>query len=72
MFAKIEVNGENRHPLYQLLTGVADGENAAGDIQWNFEKFVVSRDGAVIRRFRPMVTPEDPELVGVIEDMLAK
>ncbi|KJE76120.1 hydroperoxy fatty acid reductase gpx1 [Ferrimicrobium acidiphilum DSM 19497] len=72
MFAKIEVNGENRHPLYQILTGVEDGENAAGDIQWNFEKFVVSRDGSVIRRFRPMVTPEDSELVGAIEELLAK
>lgn len=72
MFAKIEVNGENRHPLYQRLTEVEDGENVAGDIQWNFEKFVVSRDGAVIRRFRPMVTPEDPALVGAIEDLLAQ
>jgi len=72
LFEKLEVNGDGRHPLYQELTQVSDGEGEAGDIQWNFEKFLVSRDGATITRFRPLVTPEDPALVGAIEDMLSK
>ena len=72
MFEKIDVNGEDRHPLYQQLTKTADGEGHSGDIRWNFEKFLVSRDGEVIARFSPMVEPEAPELVGAIEDALAK
>lgn len=71
MFAKLEVNGEGRHPLYQTLTSVEDAEGVAGDVQWNFEKFLVSRDGATVRRFRPMVTPEDPLLIAGIEEMLS-
>jgi len=70
LFEKIEVNGEGRHPLYDELTAVADADGEAGDIQWNFEKFLVSPDGESVRRFRPMVTPEDPALVGAIEDSL--
>lgn len=66
LFEKIEVNGDGRHPLYAELTEVADAEGAAGDIQWNFEKFLVSPDGT-IRRFRPGVEPEAPELVAAIE-----
>ena len=58
MFAKIEVNGDGRHPLYEELTADADAEGQAGDIRWNFEKFLVSRDGEVVRRFRPLTTPE--------------
>ncbi len=70
LFEKIEVNGESRHPLYEELTAVADADGEAGDIQWNFEKFLVSPDGRTVRRFRPMVTPEDPTLVAAIEDQL--
>jgi glutathione peroxidase len=70
MFSKIEVNGEGRHALYDQLTAVADAEGQAGDVQWNFEKFLVSPDGDIVGRFRPMVTPEDPTLVGAIEDQL--
>jgi glutathione peroxidase len=70
LFEKIEVNGEGRHPLYQELTAVPDADGEAGDIQWNFEKFLVSPDGRTIRRFRPMTPPDDPELVGAIQETL--
>jgi glutathione peroxidase len=67
MFEKIEVNGPDRHPIYTELTATADAEGQAGDIQWNFEKFLVGPDGDVIARFRPMTTPEAPELIEAIE-----
>ncbi len=70
MFEKIEVNGPGRHPLYAELTAVADAEGDAGDIQWNFEKFLVGPDGEVIGRFRPGTDPEDPALVAAIEASL--
>ena len=70
MFEKIEVNGPSRHPLYQELTSVPDADGQAGDIQWNFEKFLVSPDGEVLARFRPPVTPEDPALVSAVEAAL--
>jgi glutathione peroxidase len=70
MFEKIEVNGAGRHPLYERLTSVVDSEGVDGDVQWNFEKFLVSRDGETIMRFRPPVTPEDPAVVGAIERLL--
>ena len=66
LFEKIDVNGENRHPLYAELCAVADAEGYSGDIRWNFEKFLVSPDGT-IQRFSPQVTPEDPALVEAIE-----
>lgn len=68
IFEKIEVNGPNRSPLYAILTQV----EPAGDVQWNFEKFVVSKDGAVVGRFRSRVAPDSPELVTVIERELRK
>ena len=67
MFEKIEVNGPGRHPIYDELTAVADADGQAGDIQWNFEKFLVGPDGAVLARFRPMTAPDAPELVAAIE-----
>lgn len=67
LFEKIEVNGENRHPIYSELTAFADPDGEAGDVKWNFEKFVVSPVGDVVARFRPQVEPDDPALVGVIE-----
>lgn len=62
MTEKIEVNGAGRHALYQLLTTTADAEGHAGDIRWNFEKFLVGKDGKVVARFGPMVAPEDATL----------
>lgn len=70
MFEKIDVNGEHRHPLYGLLTETPDADGEAGDVVWNFEKFLVSPDGAVAARFRPGVAPEDETLVGAIESVL--
>jgi glutathione peroxidase len=67
LMEKIEVNGDDRHPIYEELTQVPDAEGQAGDIQWNFEKFLVAPGGASITRFRPGVEPEAPELVEAIE-----
>ena len=67
MFEKIEVNGPGRHPIYTELTAAPDAEGEAGDIQWNFEKFLVGPDGTVIARFRPLTDPEDPAIVSAIE-----
>lgn len=71
LFAKIDVNGPERHPLYAELTEVADPDGEAGDIQWNFEKFLIGPDGEVLARFRPLTDPEAPELVSAIEASLA-
>jgi glutathione peroxidase len=70
LFEKIDVNGDDRHPVYAELTAVADDEGEAGDVQWNFEKFLVSPDGEIVRRFRPMVDPEAPEVIDAIEAIL--
>ena len=70
MFEKIEVNGEDRHPLYAELTAVADGAGEAGDVQWNFEKFLLRPDGTVAARFRPKTVPDDPEVLAAIEENL--
>ncbi len=70
LFEKIDVNGEDRSPLYSALAPVADAEGYSGDIRWNFEKFLVSPDGSVTR-FAPGVTPEDPALVSAIEASLS-
>ena len=64
---KIEVNGANRHPIYRELTQIADAAGKAGDIRWNFEKFVVSADGATITRFDPRISPDDPAVLSAIE-----
>lgn len=69
MFEKIEVNGAGRHPIYAELTKIADAEGQAGDVVWNFEKFLVGADGT-ISRFRPTVKPNDPALVSAIEAAL--
>ena len=67
---KIEVNGAGRHALYSSLTSVADAEGHSGDIRWNFEKFLIGKDGKVIARFSPMVTPEDETLRAAIRAAL--
>ncbi len=70
MTEKVEVNGEHRHPLYQQLTAIADDEGEAGDVKWNFEKFLVSPAGEVVHRFRPQTTPDAPEVVEAITALL--
>jgi glutathione peroxidase len=66
--AKVDVNGPDRHPLYVELTKVADSDGEAGDVQWNFEKFLLSPEGEVVGRFRPKVEPGAPELVDALEE----
>jgi len=70
MTEKIDVNGDDRHPVYEILTAAADNEGKAGDIQWNFEKFLVSPEGDVVSRFRPATEPKAPEVVAAIEEQL--
>jgi glutathione peroxidase len=70
MTEKLEVNGPERHPLYGTLTATADAAGEAGDVQWNFEKFLVSTDGRPVARFRPTVEPESQELIDAIESEL--
>ena len=70
MFAKLEVNGPGRHPLYAWLTAQASAPDGAGDITWNFAKFVIGPEGSVRARFAPTVTPDDPALVAAIEAAL--
>ncbi|HET6859331.1 MAG TPA: glutathione peroxidase, partial [Streptomyces sp.] len=70
LLEKIEVNGDHRHPLYKELTEVKDAEGEAGDIQWNFEKFLISAQGEVVGRFRPRTEPDAPEVVAAIEAQL--
>ncbi|TAJ48621.1 MAG: glutathione peroxidase [Herbiconiux sp.] len=69
MFDKIKVNGRGAHPLYQELKKAPDADGKAGRVTWNFEKFVVTPDGAV-HRFRPRTEPDDPEIVALIESSL--
>ncbi|MFI6562774.1 glutathione peroxidase [Streptomyces sp. NPDC050534] len=71
MTEKVEVNGEGRHPLYDRLNGFADAEGHTGDIRWNFEKFLIGRDGKVVARFSPQTEPEAAELVAAVESALA-
>jgi glutathione peroxidase len=70
MFEKIDVNGEDRHPLYAELTQAADADGQAGDVHWNFEKFLVSPEGEVVARIRPRTTVEEPEVRAQIEAAL--
>ncbi|MBL3669361.1 glutathione peroxidase [Streptomyces sp. M2CJ-2] len=70
MTEKVEVNGEGRHPLYERLVGFADSEGHSGDIRWNFEKFLIGRDGKVVARFSPQTEPEAAEVVAAVESAL--
>ncbi|MFK8908071.1 glutathione peroxidase [Streptomyces sp. YS-3] len=70
LLEKTDVNGDGRHPLYARLTEVADAQGEAGDIQWNFEKFLISPAGEVVSRIRPATEPEAPEVVAAIEAQL--
>jgi glutathione peroxidase len=69
MAEKVRVNGRNAHPLYQELTKAPDADGKAGRVKWNFEKFVITPDGAV-HRFRPQTEPDDPAIVALIEEAL--
>ncbi|WP_369271684.1 glutathione peroxidase [Streptomyces sp. R11] len=70
MTEKVEVNGEGRHPLYERLVGHADAEGHTGDIRWNFEKFLIGRDGKVVARFSPQTEPEAAEVVAAVESAI--
>ena len=71
MTEKIEVNGPAAHPLYRRLTDTPDAAGEAGDVQWNFEKFLIGPDGQVAGRFRPKTLPDAPEVRAAIEALLA-
>ncbi|BDZ51878.1 glutathione peroxidase [Frondihabitans sucicola] len=67
VFGKIEVNGENRHPVYQELTQTTDSQGEAGDVAWNFEKYLVAPGGTVVARVRPQESPAADEFVALVE-----
>ncbi|WP_432172618.1 glutathione peroxidase [Streptomyces sp. Tue6028] len=71
MTEKVEVNGDGRHGLYERLVGTADAEGHSGDIRWNFEKFLIGRDGTGVGRFSPQTEPESAEVVAAVEKQLA-
>jgi glutathione peroxidase len=70
MTEKLEVNGRHRHPLYERLTAMPDADGRAGEVEWNFEKFLISPAGEVVARFRPSVEPEDEQVTRAIERVL--
>lgn len=69
---KVEVNGPDRHQLFAELAAVTDIEGYSGDVRWNFEKWLIARDGSIAARFSPLVVPEDPRLRDAIERELAE
>jgi glutathione peroxidase len=72
IFEKTKVRGRGQHPLYRTLVTTADANGKAGAVKWNFEKFLIGRDGSVLGRFRSKVEPDDPTLVAAIEAALAQ
>ena len=72
LLAKTDVNGPDRHPLYAELTTSTDDSGEAGDIQWNFEKFLLAPGGEVVNRFRPRTVPDAPEVIAAIEAVLPR
>jgi len=72
LLAKADVNGPDRHPLYDELTTTPDESGEAGDIQWNFEKFLLAPGGEVVNRFRPRTVPDAPEVIAAIEAVLPR
>lgn len=72
LLAKTDVNGSDRHPLYAELTQTPDADGEAGDVQWNFEKFLLAPGGNVVSRFRPRTEPDAPEVISAIEAVLPK
>ncbi|HZQ32066.1 MAG TPA: glutathione peroxidase [Mycobacterium sp.] len=72
LLEKTDVNGPGRHPLYAELTKTPDPDGTAGDVQWNFEKFLLAPGGEVVKRFRPRTEPDAPEVVAAIEGVLPR
>jgi glutathione peroxidase len=72
LLAKADVNGADRHPLYAKLTEAADAAGETGDVQWNFEKFLIAPNGEVVNRFRPRTEPDAPEVISAIEAVLPR
>jgi glutathione peroxidase len=72
LLEKTDVNGPDRHPLYTQLTAQPDQAGETGDVQWNFEKFLVSAQGEVVGRFRPRTEPEAAEVIAAIEAQLPR
>jgi glutathione peroxidase len=70
LFAKLDVKGGHQHPLYGILSETPDDSGKAGNVKWNFEKFLIGRDGRPVRRFRSKVVPDDRKLVEAIESLL--
>ncbi len=71
LFAKVSVKGQDQCPLYQFLTKHPDAK-IAGDVPWNFQKYLVGRDGQVIAKFGPKIAPTDTTITGAIEEALAQ
>ncbi len=72
MFSKIEVNGNGAAPLYKYLTSLDTKPQGKGKITWNFEKFLIGKNGEVVARFAPNIEPDSPEVLAVVESELAK
>jgi glutathione peroxidase len=72
LLEKTDVNGAKQHPLFAELNQTADAAGEAGDVKWNFEKFLVAPGGKVVQRFRPQVKPDDPQVVQAIEGVLPR
>jgi glutathione peroxidase len=72
LFEKVDVNGPERHALFDHLTAAEDDNGEAGDVRWNFEKWLVSPTGEVVRRFRPQWEPDDPAVVKAVEELLPR
>jgi len=72
MFAKVSVKGDDMCDLYKFLTGVSGKHEFAGDVKWNFQKYLIDGDGKIIAKFPPPVSPEDEKVTAVIEKALAK
>ncbi len=72
MFAKISVKGSDKHPLYAFFTESKTNPDFSGEIQWNFTKFLIGRDGSVVNRFEPKIVPDSPEVIAAIEKALRK
>jgi glutathione peroxidase len=72
LLEKTDVNGPDRHPLFTELTKTTDADGEAGDVQWNFEKFLLAPGGEVVKRFRPRTEPDSQEVVEAIEAVLPR